>query len=119
MSRMLRKTFCFFRRLCGDNKGAAMVEYAILVAGIALVSLVAVTMLGHKVNDMFSSAASTLPGAHVGDNGPLVSGQLVELTTDAKGNVVLDTAGILADNGTERLGNNLGIDLSKLVVEPR
>jgi pilus assembly protein Flp/PilA len=119
ITRLLRKTTSAVGRIRGDKKGAAMVEYAILVAGIALVSLVAVSLLGHKVNDMFSSIASILPGAHAGDNGPLVSGNLVEAAPDANGNITLDTKTIVANNGTERLGNNLGVDLSKLVVEPK
>jgi pilus assembly protein Flp/PilA len=36
-----------------DEKGAAMVEYGLLVAFIALVALVGVTALGVSLNDLF------------------------------------------------------------------
>jgi len=37
-----------------DEKGAAMVEYGILVAGIAVLVLAAVFALGGKINDLFN-----------------------------------------------------------------
>jgi pilus assembly protein Flp/PilA len=119
MNTMFHKIKSSLGRVRGSRKGAAMVEYAILVAGIALVSLLAVSLLGHKINNMFEAIATILPGAHAGDNGPMHEAFLVEQTNDANGNVVLDTKAIVANNGTERLGNNLGMDLSKLVVEPK
>src|SRR5437764_968175 len=99
----LRKAVSSFGRLRGEKKGAAMVEYAILVAGIALVSLTAVSLLGSKVSDMYIAIATILPGAHAGDNGPMVNGGLIETTTDKNGNIVIDVNGIVAHNGTERL----------------
>jgi pilus assembly protein Flp/PilA len=37
-----------------DDKGAAMVEYGILVAGIAIVCLLAVFTLGGAIRDLFN-----------------------------------------------------------------
>ena len=37
-----------------DDKGAAMVEYGILVAGIAVLVLVAVFALGGAIRDLFN-----------------------------------------------------------------
>jgi pilus assembly protein Flp/PilA len=37
-----------------SDKGAAMVEYGILVAGIAVLCLVAVFALGGKINSLFN-----------------------------------------------------------------
>jgi len=116
---LLRKTVSYFGRLRRDEKGAAMVEYAILVAGIALVSITAVSLLGSKVNDMYIGVATIIPGAHAGDNGPMVNGGLIETTTDAKGRVIIDVPTIVANSGTPRLGNNLGIDLTTLVQDPQ
>jgi Flp pilus assembly pilin Flp len=119
IGKLIRGSVTMFGRLRGAKKGAAMAEYAILVAGVALVCLVAVTMLGAKVGDMFIAAATVLPGAQADDNHPIVNGKLIETKLDANNNIVIDGAGIVANSGTERLGNNLGIDqLSKLVVDP-
>lgn len=40
--------------------GASLVEYALLVALIAVVCIVGITFLGGKANDRFSGAGSTL-----------------------------------------------------------
>ena len=114
-----RSVGSLFSKARKDRKGAAMAEYAVLLAGVCLISLVAVSVLGHKVNDMFGAVASILPGAHTDDNGSLVSGHLVETTFDTTNKqVLLDVTGIVANGGTKRLGTNLGVDLTNLVVEP-
>jgi Flp pilus assembly pilin Flp len=109
-----RKPKSLFSRLRHDKKGAALVEYALLVAGIALVSLVAVSLLGEKTAEMIGSVAAVLPGAHADDNGSLVTGSLVEHKFQ-NGQVVLDVDRIAAGANTERLGTNLGSSLTKLV----
>ncbi|MBV8066354.1 MAG: Flp family type IVb pilin [Candidatus Eremiobacteraeota bacterium] len=43
-----------------DEEGAAMVEYGLLVAFIALVALVGVKLLGTGLNNLFSNIAATL-----------------------------------------------------------
>jgi len=43
-----------------DEKGASMVEYALLVVLIAIVALVAVTIAGEEVSETFSEVASGL-----------------------------------------------------------
>jgi pilus assembly protein Flp/PilA len=43
-----------------DEKGAAMVEYAIIVALIAVVCIAAVTILGTKASTAFSTAAEKI-----------------------------------------------------------
>ncbi len=42
------------------DRGASMVEYALLVALIAIVALVAVRVLGQKVSQNFSRVASNV-----------------------------------------------------------
>ena len=87
-----------------------MVEYGLIIAGVALVSAAAVSIFGHKTSDLISAVATVLPGAHNDDNGPIVSGALIETGADAtSGALSLDAAGILANNGTDRLGGNLGV----------
>jgi pilus assembly protein Flp/PilA len=43
-----------------DEKGASMVEYALLVVLIAIVALVAVSIAGDEVSETFSEVASGL-----------------------------------------------------------
>jgi pilus assembly protein Flp/PilA len=43
-----------------DDKGAAMVEYGILVAGIAVIVLVAVFALGGTITDLFNSVKTAI-----------------------------------------------------------
>ncbi|MDD5265881.1 MAG: Flp family type IVb pilin [Methylococcales bacterium] len=49
-------------QLSNKQKGATMVEYAIMVALIAIVAIAAVTLLGQNVSGTFNSIASSLPG---------------------------------------------------------
>lgn len=44
----------FLRRLRRDESGAAMVEYALLVALVALVAIVGVSMAGTSLNAQFA-----------------------------------------------------------------
>ncbi len=46
-----------------DEKGASMVEYALLVVLIAIVALVAVTLAGNEVSEVFSEIANELDTA--------------------------------------------------------
>lgn len=106
------------------KKGAALVEYGLLIAGVALIGAAAVSIFGHKTSDLVAAVATVLPGAHADDNGPIVSGKLIETTGAGAGNISLNTAGIATATDTERLGINvLGATgntagpLSDLVVE--
>jgi pilus assembly protein Flp/PilA len=47
---------------CHSDRGATLVEYALMVALVAVVCLVAVTTLGGNANDKFSEI-----GSHLGD----------------------------------------------------
>lgn len=98
------------RKLFRDRKGQGLVEYALLLVGIAIVSLAAISELGHKTSDLMGTAAVLLPGAHIDDNNTIASGHLIE--TDAAGglngtSIEVSTTGVLADNGKDRLGGNL------------
>ncbi len=46
-----------------DEKGASMVEYALLVVLIAIVALVAISIAGEEVSETFSDIASGLSSA--------------------------------------------------------
>ena len=104
------------------QKGAALVEYGLLVAGVALVATAAVAIFGTKTSDLIASIATVLPGAHEVDNGPITSGQLVETTDGQNANpnnspIELDINKISTNSGTTRLGDNLGMDIDTLVLD--
>ncbi len=52
----------FIHRVRGDEEGAALVEYGMLIGLIAVVCLVAVTTLGTEISSAFSYYAAHLAG---------------------------------------------------------
>jgi len=111
------------------RKGAALVEYGLLIAGVALVAAAAVATFGHKTTDLIGAMAAVLPGAHIDDNAPIVSGKIIETSNTAAGvdsggaaatGIGLDVTTIEANSGTARLGNNLATvgSVADLVLEP-
>ena len=116
-----------FSRFSRDDKGAALVEYALIVAGVALIAAATIAVFGHKTNDMLATATAVLPGSHVEDNAPIVSGKIIETSPNAPGldqgnsanGIGLDVNAITQDNGTNRLANSVGSDgtLTSLVLE--
>ena len=116
---MLRKFF-------SNKKGQGLVEYGLIIAGVALICAAAVSVFGHKTSDLISATATVLPGAHADDNGPIVSGKLIETTGAATGEIALDATTILAKNNTGRLDNNVfgattadgGDGFGGLILEP-
>ena len=51
-----------FSRLSKDESGATAVEYALIVGLIAIVIIVAVTLLGTNISNLFSHAACVVGG---------------------------------------------------------
>ncbi|QDU16204.1 hypothetical protein CA11_40330 [Gimesia maris] len=101
------------RRVLKSKKGQGLVEYGILVGGVALVTLAAVAVLGHKTNDLVATVAAVLPGAHADDNAPIVSGKLVKTTDNGGSGITLD----VTNPGS--FASNLGITgIDSLVIEP-
>ena len=117
------------RRLLRNRKGAALVEYALIVAGVALIGAAAVSVFGHKTSDMLATASAVLPGAHTDDNAPIVSGKVIETSPNSPGfdqgnsqtGIGLDVNAITQSTGTARLANGVGSDgtLSSLVLESK
>ena len=119
----------FVGRFRKNKKGAAMVEYALIVAGVALIGAVAVSLFGHKTSDMLGTAAAVMPGAHADDNAPIVSGRTIETSPNAQGTdqggnaqtgIGLDVNAITQSTGKARLADGIGGDgsVSSLVLEP-
>jgi len=101
----------YLRKLLGCKKGQGLVEYGLIIAGVALICAAAVSVFGHKTSDLISAVATILPGAHIDDNAPMVSGKLIETTDNAGAGIALDAAGITLNTGTGRLDANvLGTD---------
>jgi Flp pilus assembly pilin Flp len=90
------------------QRGAALVEYGLIIAGVALVSAAAISTFGHKTSDLIAAVAVVLPGAHQGDNGPIQSGHLIETSNvGTNGSITLDAATIAGETQQARLGQNL------------
>lgn len=107
-----------FKKFLRDEKGAALLEYSLLAAGVALISAAGVAIFGHKTNDMISSVAAIMPGVHADDNGPIASGKIIETTSAEDGTITVNVGDIVANTGTARLENNLGtLGLGTLVLE--
>lgn len=104
------------RKLLRNKKGQGLVEYGILVGGIALVALAATAILGHKATDLIGTVAGALPGAHTEDAGAIVSGQLVDTTLITNGEG--DTGFVLDTTNPGSFSDNLGINGEGLIVEP-
>ena len=68
------------------RRGQGLVEYIIIVASVALISLAALSMFGHKVADQYAVGAGLLPGAHSGDNNPIATGFFAGINESTDGN---------------------------------
>jgi len=99
------------------QKGAALVEYGLLVAGVALVATAAISIFGTKTSGLIASVATVLPGVQDVDNAPIEAGQLIETTDADTGLLQVDIDGINNNTDTFRLGNNVGVDVQTLVLD--
>jgi len=92
-----------------NRRGQALVEYALLIAGVSLCAIVGVSLFGEKTGDMIAAVATVLPGADADDNGPIGQGHLMETTGigSGGGQIQLNIPQIISDAGTARLGMNM------------
>ena len=94
------------------RRGGVLIEYALIICGVALVSAGALSLFGHKTSDLISLVTAILPGAHTGDLGTVQSGHLIETAQTGQGNSqAIDLAQIQANNasGQSRLGTTMGL----------
>lgn len=93
-----------------NKRGQSLVEYGILVGAVAMVGLVAATMLGHKVTNLLGASAALLPAAEDEDAQPVFAGKLVKTVVGADGAVHVSSV-----PGT--FSNNLGISGAEALVK--
>lgn len=95
------------------KRGAALVEYGLLVAGVALVTAVAVSVFGHKVNDMMGTAAAVLPSNDLDDTGAITGGRIIATSGGDGADITLN------DNpdGTEQMNDMFGVDVDQLISD--
>lgn len=96
-------------KLFRNRKGQGLVEYGLIIAGVALICAAAVSIFGHKTSDLIAAVATVLPGAHSDDNNSIASGKLIETGENANGDLQLDVEAIAGNSGNARLGDNVGI----------
>jgi len=96
-----------------SNRGAALVEYALIIAGVALIGAAAVSVFGKQVTSMLTTAAATLPGSHATSDSTTVSGVEISQRSTSVNEGSPATG--------HSIGNNIGADgsLSSLVVETK
>lgn len=85
------------------KRGSALVEYGLIVAGVALVGAVAVSVFGNKVGGIMGTVAGLLPGQTAGDSAPILVGEIINTQND--GGVITIDAG--AGNNIQ---DNFGIE---------
>lgn len=98
-----------------NQRGAALVEYGLIVAGVALVAAAAISVFGHKTASMIGASAAILPGAQPADNGPIAAGHIMDTTVGANGSITV------APGNNNNLGSNLGLtqaQIDALVTNP-
>lgn len=114
------------RKMFRSKKGQGLVEYGLIIAGVALICAAAISMFGHKTSDLIAAVATVLPGAHEDDNEAMMSGKLIETTAGdgAAGGtgIALDIVTIESRSGTGRLQKNVtgtAVDgFGGLILEP-
>ncbi len=82
-----------------SRRGQGLVEYIIIVASVAMIALVALSIFGHKVADQYAVGAGMLPGAHTEDNAPIVTGEYAGFADNGSGANVA-TGGVTWDDIT-------------------
>lgn len=67
------------------KRGAALVEYGLLIAGVALICAAAVSLFGHKTNDLVGTVAGVLPSSDETDTGQIRSGKVIRTVDSGSG----------------------------------
>jgi hypothetical protein len=89
-------------------------EMVMIIGAVAITGLVAWTVASSNMGDAIAIGASSLPGSHPGDNGPMTSAQFMEITLDGDNVLKLDGDAIESNIGTQRFGDAMGDDTGNL-----
>ncbi|MBV9124484.1 MAG: hypothetical protein JO112_14090 [Planctomycetes bacterium] len=89
------------------RKGSVLVEYGLLVAGVALTCVLAIAVLGAKTFDVYATMAAIVPGGHAEDNKPIVEPKLIPKNTDGQV-ITLDATQLVNKGGLDRMQDLLG-----------
>src|ERR1700737_514135 len=73
------------KSLVRKRKGSVLVEYALLIAGVALTCALSVAVLGHKTQYAFGLMADIIPGASADDNKPIRHVETIPLDASKAG----------------------------------
>jgi Flp pilus assembly pilin Flp len=100
------------RKADQKRSGQALVEYIVIVAAVALVALMSVSMFGHKVADQYAVGAGMLPGAHAEDNLPITTGEYAGFAVNGAGDALISNgqvswADVTGNTETGVLRNNV------------
>ncbi len=96
-----------------DKRGAALVEYGLIVAGVALVAVAAVSIFGFKTAGLIGTSAALLPGAQLDDVGVVSTGKVVKTEKNDDGVIT-----VASDAQDQTLGDNLGFSTEELIDDP-
>ena len=96
------------------KRGAALVEYGLIVAGVALVAAVAVSVFGSKTAGMIAASAHVLPGTNADDNGAITVGHVVQTTGGNGSTIAVDP------NSVNSMGDSMGVTITpdSWVIDP-
>src|SRR5438445_40443 len=98
------------------RKGSVLVEYALLIAGIVLVSVVGISVLGHKTFSQFAIMAAIMPGAHADDNHPIAPAKTLPFTPDGDGALTLDSTRLVDPKGLDRMNFVIGAGAGESLI---
>ena len=101
-----------------QKRGAALVEYGLIVAGVALVCAAAISIFGQKTGGIIGATARVLPGAQAADNALISVGQVVETKVGLDGSIGVNSDPGKLDGLEGTINDNLGLGDSELVDDP-
>ena len=96
-------------KLIQNRRGQGLVEYIIIVASVGLISLVSLSMFGHKVADQYAIGSGMLPGACADDNVAISTGFFAGVNEgdSITGNGQVSWADITGNTTTGEMDNNV------------
>jgi len=99
--------------LLRNRKAQGLAEYAVILVGVTVVSLGALSVLGHNIGDLLATSAAILPSSQPEWDQQVYVGELIELNVpgafpNAVGiNLAIDEIDGNISAGTNRLAENV------------